>query len=289
MADDPNLIPIDEPFPGDEPVVESEDEAEPEGAVEVAPGRRMVDVSVVAAERRKARETTEKKIRDTELAPLKEKADRADALQQALDAARPYVELVQQNQHLLRQQPAQAPEDAISDAEAEQEARELQLYGADSKLDIKTAKRIIARRRTETVSAAQQAAQQAVAPIEAATAEERSRNNFVFMTQQVDASGQPLVDPQILAQEWVQLPHTLTQDPRVAEVVLERAIGKSVRGGRRPQGPARGPVLSEAPGGQQRQPVTLTENARKLGLSKGDLDASQKTFNPGGASEIGSW
>lgn len=270
------------------PVVEHEDDdSEPEGVVEVTPGRRMVDVSVVAAERKRARETATRQVREKELAPLQEKAKQVDALQQALNAAKPYVELVQQNQHLLRKPEPTPLEQQISDDDAAQEARDLQLYTKDSQLDIATAKKIIARRRTETAQAATEAAQQAVAPIQAATATDRSRQNFAQMAALRDSDGRPLVDPQILAAEWVQLPADLTQHPQVAEVVLERAIGKSLRQGKRVSPPAREPVFSESPGGRGPSPVVLTDLDRKLGLTEKDLKASAGKFVAGGISVIG--
>lgn len=292
---DPNesqLISIEDPYPGDPPAEKAqEDEAEPEGVVEVAPGRRMVDVSVVAAERKRARELAEKTIREKELAPLQEKASRAEALQQALDTVKPHIE--QLRQQIAQQQPRQPQEPQVSDAEAEQEARDLQLYDKDSKLDVATARKIITRRRTEAEAAARAAAHEAVTPFAKNTAEHASRQNFAEMAHMKGPDGLPLVDPEILAKEWVSLDPELTARREVAEVVLERAIGKSLRLGKaRPvvkQAESGRPLLSEAPGGDSQQEVRLTDSARKMGLTQQDLKASQKTYNPGGVSEIGSW
>lgn len=285
MPDDPRLMSIEEPLP-DDPVTPpaDDDDAEPEGVQEVS-GRRMVDVSVVAAERKRARESTERKIRETEIAPLKQKADKADALQQALDAIKPQIDQ-------LRQQyaPPQPQEPQISDADAEQEARDLQLYKPDSTLDVATAKKIIARRRNETQQAATEAARAVAEPLQAETAKTASRQNFAAMCSLKDADGNPLVDPKVLAQEWVTLPADLTQHQQVAETVLNAAIGKMARAGKRPvRTPEREPVYSESPGGRAVNQAVLTENAKKLGLTKTDLESSAKTFVPGNVSEIGSW
>jgi hypothetical protein len=290
--DDSQALSIEEPFPADPAQTPQapDDDAEPDGAVEVAPGRRMVDVSIVAAERKRTRDATEKRVRDTEVEPLKQQAGRVAELEAALNAARPYVELIQQNQHLLNQQPRQTPEEQVSDQEAEQEARELQLYKGDSTLDIPTAKKIIARRRQEAYQAGQYAAQEAVAPMRQMTAKQASDMNFVRMVQMTDDAGHPLIDPQLLAQEWVALGPEMTQHAEVAEVVLERAIGKSLRTGKRSMPNARGPVLSESAGGGSGAAATkLTDLARRVGLTETDLKTSQKTFNPGGVSAVGDW
>ena len=264
-----------------------DDDAEPEGAVEVSPGRRMVDVSVVAAERKRAREAATRTVREQELAPLQERANRADALQEALNAARPYVDLVKQHPELLKPAAPLPMEQQISDDEAAQEARDLQLYNAQSQLDIPTAKKIIARRRTETQQAATQAAQQAMGPMQQSHAEQASRQNFAYMASLKDSNGQPLVDPKVLAEEWVQLPADLTQHSQVGEVVLERAIGKMHRQGKRITPAHREPVFSESPGGRTAGPVVLTDLDRKLGLTEKDLKGSAAKFVPGGISVIG--
>ena len=105
-----------------------------------------------------------------------------------------------------------------------------------------------------------------------------------------DEDGRPLVDPKLLAEEWVKLDKELTQNPDIAEVVFDRAIGKAVRLGKRVTSSAR-PTVSEAPGGRRQEAAVLTESARKMGLNKTDLDSSNKTYATGraGESPIGEW
>jgi hypothetical protein len=294
MPDDSQAISIESPFPEDtpaEPVAQvaavEADDAEPEGAVEVAPGRRMVDVSVVAAERKRAREATEKKIRD-EMAPLQEKAAKADALQQALDSVAPMLQrLKEQGQPQERAQPS--PESQVSDADAEQEARDLQLYDKDSKLDVVTARKIIARRRSETSAAARQAAQEAVTPYAQQTAQQAMQQQFAAMASKLGADD--ILTPKELAQQFVELGPELSQHPEVAQVALERAIGRAYlqKRGKQAQAPTREPVLSEAPGGRITHDYTPSATAQKMGLSAQDLKESAKTYNPGNVSPIGSW
>lgn len=294
MPDENQLISIESPFPEEQTEPQQpphEDELEPDGVVEVAPGRRMVDVSVVAAERKRARELAEKTIREKELAPLQEKANRADALQQALDTVKPYLEQLKQQQQPAR--PAQAPEEQISDADAEREARELQLYDKDSKLDVTTAKRIIARRRAETKQAALEAAQEATAPLVQNTARERSARNFeTYAKALVGPDGNLMADPQVVVDLWKSLPPDLTQHAEVAEIVMDAALGRSQRQknkGRTVAPPSREPVFTEAAGGRITQDYTPSENAKKMGLTQTDLKESAKTYRPGDVSPIGSW
>lgn len=293
MPDDPQLMSIEEPYPGDSapaeaPVVEEpEAEPEPDGVVEVAPGRRMVDVSVVAAERKKARELTEKAIREKEVAPLQEKANRAEALQQALDTVKPYLE--QLRQHPPQPQTPPDPVAQVTDAEAEQEARDLQLYTKDSTLDIAAAKRSIARRRAEVAHTAERVAKEAIAPYVQDNAQQRQREQFAAMVNELGADD--ILTREELAQQFVQLGPDLSQDPRIARVALERAIGQAYlrKRGQRANAPQRGPVLSESPGGRVTHEVTLTERGKKMGLTQQDLKSAEKTFVPGGASAIGDW
>jgi hypothetical protein len=287
------LMSIEDPYPG-EPAPEPADaeEPEPEGTVEVAPGRRMVDVSVVAAERKRARELAAKEVREKELAPLQEKANRADALQQALDTVQPYIQQLQRQ----TQQPA-APElsgeEQVTDAEAETYARRHQLYDRESKLDLKSAKSIIAEHRQEIDRAAWKAATEATAPLAEATAKERSARNFEHHAKAlVGPDGQLMADPNIVVDLWKSLPPELTQHAEVAEIVMDAALGRSQRQksrGRTVPPPSREPVLSEAPGGRVSHDVTLTETGRKMGLTQTDLKDSAKNFRPGETSPIGSW
>lgn len=290
-------ISIEDPFPTDEPtpeettqiaVTETEDDAEPDGVLQVG-DKRLVDVSVVAAERKRARELAEKKVRETELAPLQEKAKEIDSLKAAVAELRPYADFLKQHPHLMQQPPPAREEDSITDEQAATYARRYELFDAQSgQPDIKRAKAIIADHRKEQADIAKQAAQEAIAPLQAQTAEQATRDNFLQAIQYV--KDDDIVTPELVAQQFAELGTHLTQHPQVARVALERAIGRAYlerrQGSRRP---ARAPVLSESPGGQAPQSVPFTERAKKMGLSEADLKSAHKTFKPGDVSEIGSW
>lgn len=290
-------ISIEDPFPEEptpeaEPQIaltETEDDAEPEGVLQVG-DKRLVDVSVVAAERKRARERAAADVREKELAPLQEKVKEIDSLKAAVAELRPYADFLKQNPHLLQQPPPPSEEEQIPDEQAATYARRYELFDAQTgQPDIKRAKAIIADQRRESAEIAQQAAQQAIAPLQAQTAEQATRDNFLQAIQFVQ--GDDIVTPELVAQQFAELGPNLTQHPQVARVALERAIGRAYlerRQGQR-KAPARAPVLSEAPGGQAPQSVPFTERAKKMGLSESDLKSAHKTFKPGDVSEIGSW
>lgn len=266
------------------------DDAEPEGVQEVA-GQRMVPVSVLAAERKRAREAGANHVRQNELTPLQQAAQERDQLRAVLNELRPIVEDVRR--HGIAKPPAPSrAEDSVSDEEAAAEARDLELYDAKTgQPDVARAKRIIARRRQDVTSAAQQAAQAAVGPITSQTAQSQSRQNFVQFATRRDGNDQPLVDPKELAQMWASLPPELTAHPEVGELLLDAAIGKTVRTKGHVQRPERAPVHSEPSGGRSGPQFEMDRMAKSLaknaGISDKDFTATAKTFQPGNTNVLG--
>lgn len=267
-----------------------DDHAELEGVVEIQ-GKRLVDVSVVAAERKRARDATEKRIRETELEPLKLKAQEVDHLRAALADAQPYVDHLRKHPELL-QTPKPTPlEEQISDEDAAQEARDLELYRSDGQPDTMRAKRIIARRRQEAQTAAEAATKAVIGPVVSRSAQEASKQNFVSMAMRRDGQGQSMVDPKVLAEYWAQLPPELTQHPEVGELVLDAAIGKSIRTTGRVPRAERPPPVSESPGGRSGPSWQMTEQAKAIaksaGLSEKAFAEGAKEYKPGQINVIG--
>lgn len=266
-----------------------DDDAPPEG-VSVHDGK--VDVSVLAAERRRVREATARAVREKEVAPLQQKANEADQLRQALNEAQPYLDHLRKHPELL-QAPKPTPlEDQVSDEDALAEARDLELYDSRSgQPDVTRAKRIIARRRQDAMSAAQAATQAAVGPITSQTAQSVSRQNFVAMATRRDASDQQFVDPKVLAEMWAQLPPELTQHAEVGELILDAAIGKTVRTGGRVARAERAPVVSEPSGGQVGPQYQMDRMAKQIaahaGITPKQFADSAKGYQPGQTNVIG--
>lgn len=255
-------------------------EPEPEGVVEVQ-GQKFVPVSALVAERTRARDATEERLRK-EFEPLKEKAAKTDQLAADLDALRPQLDYLREHPELFEPKPDAGPQ--ISDEEAEKYARRFELY-TPTGLDLKRAKHIIADNRTEMARVAHEAAQQAVQPALQATAQQVSRQNFIWAAQQHGVDGRALVDPAVLAAEWAKLPAELTARPEVAQHVLKAAIGEfAMSGKRQPAADDREPVFTEVPGGGHGQTYRISDTERKLartaGLSEQQWSDSAKQYQP---------
>lgn len=253
---------------------------EPEGVVDVQ-GQKYVPVSALVAERTRARETTEERLRK-EFEPFKEKAAKTDQLAADLEAIRPHLDYLREHPELMEPRPEPGPQ--VSDEAAEKYARRFELYTSTG-LDLKRAKQIIADNRAEIAHMAQEAAQQAVQPALQATAQQISRQNFVWAAQQVGADGHPLVDPAVLAAEWAKLPADLTSRPEVAQHILKAAIGEyAMSGKRQPAADDREPVFTEVPGGSREPTYRMSEVERKMartaGLTEMQWTDSARQYQP---------
>lgn len=256
-------------------------EPEPEGALEVDLGgakQKVVPVGVVAAERKRARESVETKYKG-EIEGLKAKADKADKLEADLAQLRPYLEHLQQHPELMKKE--ETPEIAkIGDEEAERFARHYELYSAQG-LDLARAKRIIADQRADTRRVATEAAQEAVRPLAATSATQMSRQNFVWAAQEAQKRG---IDPNVVAQTWSQVPAELSQHPEVAQLLLRASIGDAVFTGKaQPGAPRVEPIFSESPGGQ-RQTYQISPLEQKIaqgaGIKESDWTKAAQAYQP---------
>lgn len=273
---------IDNPLPEDpaappEPVAQPDPaaEPEPEGVVEVS-GQKMVPVGVLTAERRRMKEAHER-----ELAPVREKASRADQLDARLQA-------YEQQQ---RQPPAPAaPDDPIakvSDEKAERFAKRYELFTPNG-LDIPRAKQIIAEQEAETRRIAEEAASKAMAPLLQDTAASASKQNFVDMATQKAPDGSPLLDAtdqRALAELWAGFPPELTANAAVAQVILNAALGQRIRSRKaQPSAPGREPLVTESAGGPR--PAYTASNverkmAQSVGMSSSEWEKRAKEYQPG--------
>ena len=269
-----------------EEVVTPQPEAdpEPEGVIEVSVAdqkQRVVPVTVIAAERQRVRAAEREKV-TKEYEPLKAKAALADQLQQDVQALQPHIDYLKAHPELLQRE--QPPElQAVSDEDAERYARDYELYSA-SGLDLGKAKRIIARQRDEVKRVAAEAAQAAVRPVAESNAIQQSKQNFLWAASQRSADGRPLVDPTVLMEEWKQIPAELAAQPQVAELLLEKAIGRQLRSGKQPPAaPDRDPLFSEPSGGRA-QGYQISELERKVsrnaGISEADWSKAATTYKP---------
>lgn len=260
---------------------------EPEGVVE-REGKKWAPVEALIAERERAARKTEEKLR-AEYEPLRAKASQADQLAADMARLQPHIEYLQKHPEVM-QQAAQPDVPEVSNDEAEKYARRYELY-TPTGLDLTRAKQIIADNRAETRQIAKEAAQQAVAPYAQTTASAQARQNFVWAASQVGPDGAPLVDPQELAQMWADFPAELAANPQVARVILDAAVGASVRTGKRAVRSSHEPVYTEAPGGQRGGGYQITDVERRLartaGVKEKDWADSAKTYRPDATNILG--
>jgi hypothetical protein len=250
------------PEPAEEPAA-----AEVE-AVEVG-GQKYVPLAAVIAERK-------------EKQALKERAGRADQLEQTVNEMRPYVEFLRQNQGLMQRQPAApAPAQPDADPAVEQLARTLDLYTPEGKPDLTRAGAI----RQMMSESARQAAADAVRPVRAQSDQERSAYNYrMAMTSAPEGVD---VDKGALTTFWQALPPDLTADPNVAMLVTLLAAGASSLKGKPAKvvPPANPPLQTEAAGGNQpaRRALSGIERsvAKERGLTEEAYHKLASGFTPG--------
>lgn len=277
-------------------VTETEDDPEPEGVLEIETGtegakvkQKVVAVSTLAAERRRVRNVeTEKRAaiqRELEAERLKNQQLGAD-----LQAIKPHIETLQRNPQLMKA--GESPEiQAIPDQEAEQFAREYELYTATG-LDVARAKRMIAKNNARVESLATQAAQKVIQPLQQSTAHNQSTAFLAWALNQKGADGAPLADPDILREMWAAVPAELTADPQVAQDRLKAAIGETIIRGKKPVAPPRyEPTFTEAPGGFRERTYEMNPMERTIaanqGISEQDWTATAKKYVPGRTNRLG--
>lgn len=270
------------------PPTNQPDDHEPEGTVDVQ-GKKMVPVAALVAERERATKKTEEKLR-AEFEPTRHKAAQADQLAADLEAARPYLEHIQQHPEILQTQ-SQRQEPQISDDEAEKVARDYELYTANG-LDLPRARRILAKQRTEITFAAQEAARQVIQPVLQGNATQAARQNFIWAATQKGPDGHPLVDPTLLANVWARVPPELAQHQEVARHLLQTAIGEAAMSGhRRPAAPTHDPTFTEAPGGGRGGHYQISDIERKVartaGINEKDWTSRAQAYRPDAVNVLG--
>ena len=261
LEDDAPAVSADPPAPP-EPVVEAPipeaREVEPEHLVEAPDGKRLNVGPIIAAERKRIAEQ-----KDREYEPIKQ---RTQQLEQEVQRLRQ-----------LAQPPAPEPakEPDISDDEAAAEAKDLQLYTADSQPDIKTAKRIIQKRRQEALQVAEMVTARTLAPLQQVQAKDRSTQYFIASVTEKDQDGQPLFatrqEQEAFATFWAEQPDSLTSDPQAAEVFLNAYVGQRARTTKRAQPPPvrLEPIQTETPGGRGAPAYQMTAMDRKFANASG--------------------
>jgi hypothetical protein len=262
------------------PPVQSADDAEVETIVNPN-GEKLVPLGALAGAREKARAEKEARERlEAELAPLREKASRLDQIKGEWDAAQPalqHARSLQQQQQ--QQQKAAGP---LSEQEAIEYAKDLDLYKTDGTPDIARAQRLAARQE----ALAEKQAQRYVQPLQQASAQQQSAANLQVVSTWKDATG-ATVDPAILRELWQTMPAEMTAQPNIAAVMYRVAIGETVlRGKHKAPTTPPPPVVETAPlggGGNTRAELSSVERSfiSAVDMKPKDYEDISSRFKPG--------
>lgn len=277
--------PVEEQPQADETQQAAAEDEPIEGAVEFTPGTKYVPLSAVTTARREAKEL--KAERDT----LKAQAERAAQLEAELAQARPYAEFFKVNPHLLQQpaQPMRQPEPQ-HDAEAEEYARNLDLYAKDGTPDIAKARKILDVNARIARESAQTVAAQTTEPVARMVESQKVLGVVRSLQMEKDADGNTISEAAVnaLAQDLVSTlgqagaRQFMAQDGSY-NLLKNMAFGKQATLPKRAKvaPPAGDPLVTERAGGKAEDIVVSTQHLGKLGLSEERYKDSAKRFKPG--------
>lgn len=265
------------------------EDAEPEGTVEIPQGK-VVPLATLQAERGAKR--AEKEAREKAEADATDLRQKLGAIQHEWNQVQPLIQQLKNGQipPQLMPQPQAPPQQSkgpLSDQEAIEYARDLDLFKSDGTPDVDRAQRLASRQS----ALAEKQAQAQVAPLVQQTARERSNAFFQQYAAMKDKAGQPMVDPQILRDVWLWAPPELSSQPNVAQVLFNQAVAQSVMSGKykgfavAPQAPPPPPVHSEGLGGGSGGKVEPSAFERRAmdaaGMNAKDWSEASGRFKPG--------
>lgn len=281
LEDDPTPAPEPEPqapAPVDPPAPVAAADADPEGTVVNPGGEKLVPLSAVSALRQ------EKQALKQQIEQLRPKAEKVDQVVAEWQAAQP---LIQRALYQPQAPPPPAPAGPLSDQEAVEYAKELDLYTPEGKPDTGRAQRIAARNE----SLAERKAQAMVAPLHAQTADAQSNANLAAAIAHADKQKMG-VDPGILRQVWSIVPKEMSARPDVAGVLWRVALAESVMAGnfRAPVNAPPPPVMTESVGGDRSKPAALTATAQAFrqaaDITPKEYEKIASRYEPGKANSL---
>lgn len=195
------------------------EDVEPEGTIVNPGGEKLVPLSALVAQRQEAARVK------AEAAALREQTKEIDTIRAAWQAAQPAIEHARQQQR--QAPPPPAPAGPLSEQEAIDYAKDLDLYKTDGTPDTARAQRLAARQE----ALADRKAQQYIAPFQQQTAQSQSAGNFEAVATWKDKSG-AVVDRAILQDIWSKMPAELTAQPNVAAVMYRVALAETMLQGK---------------------------------------------------------
>jgi hypothetical protein len=286
VAPEPVTPPVEAQTPLEQAPPVQED-PEPEGTVEIPQGK-VVPLAALQGERAAKREADAARQRaEAEANDLKQKLG---AIQNEWNQVQPLIQQLRSGQippRLQPKPPTPPSKGPLSDQEAIEYARDLDLYKSDGSPDVDRAQRLAARQ----AAISQKSAQAEVQPLKELTAQQRSNAYFQHYAGLKDKAGQPMVDPKILRDVWLWAPAELSSQEGVAQVLFNQAIAESVIQGKykgftvqAPTAPPP-PVHSEGLGGGnpgKTEPSAFDRRAMEAAnLSQKDYTEIANRFKPG--------
>lgn len=240
--------------------VAAQEEAEPEGTITIPQGK-VVPLGAVQAERGKRKDAESKLAAVTaELEPARQKAQKYDEAAQYLQQAQPIIEALRARPDLVAMAknppPKVEPKGPLSDDQALEHAKALDLYKADGTPDTDRAQNVA----KMYAGIAEQKTQQAIAPFQQNQALQQSHQNKNYILSLKDAAGNALVDPTALNTVWKDVPAELSSRPEVANLLYLTALGLQTQSGKGPKGQQAAPLHTESLGGGKPGPETLTKS-----------------------------
>ena len=229
------------------------EDAEPEGTIVNPGGEKLVPLSALVNQRREAAAAK------AELAALKPKAEKFDQVAQEWQAVQPLIQQVR-NGTYQPPKPVEKPAGPLTEQDAIEYAKDLDLYKADGTPDTARAQRLAARQE----ALADRKAQQYIAPLQQQSAQQQSAAHFEHVASWKDATG-AVVDRGILQDIWSKMPAELTAQPNVAAVMYRVALAETLLQGKHKAAPVPPP------------PVQHTESIGAA-PARGEMSAFERNF-----------
>lgn len=266
LEDEPAIVGLGQPETPEPDPVAADDDSVPDGTIEGTGGVQFAPVKAVIAERTQRKEAQKEAASLREkLTAAEQKAQKYDELAGYVDQARPIIEAVRNRPDLVEQAKQPRAEPAapkpLSDAEAVEYAKDLDLYKPDGTPDVDRAQRLAQRQE----ALASRSAQAAIAPFQANDAQRASATMKAQILGYKDSNGHS-VDAGILNELWAGVPAELSAKPEVAGVLYQMALGATVAAGKYKGTQA------------QQPPVVQTESLGNRGGVPKDLDVFGQKF-----------
>lgn len=265
LEENPTIVGITEPQADPAPDAAAE-ESVPDGTIEGTGGVQFAPVKAVIAERTQRKEAQKEAAALREqLTAAQQKAQKYDELAGYVEQARPIIEKVRNRPDLVAMADQPRPDPVapkpLSDTEAVEYAKDLDLYKPDGTPDVDRAQRLAGRQ----AALAAKSAEAAIAPFQANDAQRASADMRRQIAGYRDANGYT-VDPAVLNDVWAGVPAELSQKPEVAGVLYQIALAQTIM-----QGKYKG-TQPAAP------PVVPTESLGSRGAVQKELDAFGQKF-----------